>query len=186
MANRQAFVKNLLGARSPLMWKGRFAAGASTAIDRGEILEFTDGTNTLWRPLDSDFDMDGSALGSGGLVSIAGCQIKSGDLAGYYPVIVAGRPGDVYRFALLSSDAQNPAFGTAVYYSSDQVLTTTAGTNVVGHVAMDSHYPQLQSFGSDGHPEDKGTTIRSVHGGEIEITIRSTNGLWDALQDASA
>lgn len=174
------YVYNLFGARAPLRWPGRFAAGSSTAIDKGEMLEFTGTGNTLWVPMDSDFDMS-AALGSGGKMSFAECDIVTGDLAGYYPV-VAPIPGDVFELDLLASDAQTPAFGTAVYFSTSTKVTTTAGTNILGNVASKDHYPQLQGFFSEGDTKDRGTTIRSLSGGKVQFCVERTNSLIYAMQ----
>lgn len=182
-SNTARWVKNLNGEHitGPLVVLGKFAAGSSQAIKKGELLELTGNTNTEWVPLDSDFDMS-AAAGSGGKVAIAACEIKSGDLAGYYPIIVA-RPEDVFEFTLLSTDAQNPAAGTAVYYSSSETVTTTAGTNIVGNVCQFSHYPK-QGFASDQASVDAGATLRNVSGGKVHITIQESNSYFSALQSS--
>lgn len=174
--NNHRWLRNELGACKPFIIPGLFQAGATQAVFRGELLERTASTNTNWVPMDSDFDM----TGTDDAVAVAGCQIKSGDLAGYYPIIVP-RPGDVFKFDLLSTDTQNPAYATAVYYSDSETVTTTAGTNILGRVAGVSHLPLVQGFASDGDPIDRGTTRRNVSGGEIEISIENTNSLWSGL-----
>lgn len=181
--NNVRWVKSLDGEHvtGPLVLLGKFAAGSSTAIKKGQLLELTGNTNTEWVPLDSDFDMS-AAAGSGGKVAIAGCEIKSGDLAGYYPIIVP-RKNDVFEFTLLSTDSQNPAAGTAVYYSDSETVTTTAGTNILGNVCMFSHYPK-QGFASDQASVDAGTTLRNVSGGKVHITIQESNSYYSALQSS--
>lgn len=174
------YVKNLFGARAPLLWPGRFGAGSSTAIDKGEMLEFTGTGNTLWVPMDSDFDMS-AALGSGGKMAFANRSIVSGDLAGYYEVI-APIPGDVFELDLLSTDAQTTTFGTALYYSSSTKVTSTAGTNILGNAASKDHYPQTQGAFSEGDTKDRGTTIRSLTGGKIQFCVERTNSLIYAIQ----
>jgi hypothetical protein len=115
--NRVAWVGNVNGASEPLILKGLFDAGATTAIKSGEILEKTGTGNTVWVPLDADYDMTGAS----DAVAVAGCEIKSGDRAGYYPVIVP-RPGDIFEFELATAAAV--ALGAALYYSTSQKLTT--------------------------------------------------------------
>ena len=180
--NNYRYVGNLLGLGTPMTVPGKFAAGASQAIKMGEILELTGTGNTLWVPLDSDFDMS-AALGSGGKVAIAACEIKSGDTAGFYPVYPI-RPGDVWEFDLLATDAQNPSVGTPVYYSSSEKVTTTEGTNIIGKVSGFEHYPQLQGHASDDASFDRGTTIKNVAGGKVRITFEESNTYYSALQSA--
>ena len=181
--NTARWVKNLDGEHvtGPLVMVGTFQAGSTQAIKKGELLEFTGNSNAAWVPLDSDFDMS-AAYGSGGKIAIAACEIKAGDLAGNYPIYVP-RPDDVWEFTLLSTDDQNPAYGTAVYYSDSETVTTTAGTNIIGNVCMDSHYPK-QGFASDQASIDAGTTRRNVSGGKVHITIQESNSLYSALQSS--
>lgn len=166
----------------PQTFKARFNAGATTAIKRGELLEFTGTGNTIWVPIDSDFDMS-AALGSGGKVCVAQKENKSGDLAGYYEAWMP-RPGDLFLFNLLSTDSQAPAYGTALYYNSSEQLSSTAGTNIVGHVAQDDHYPELQGNASDDASPDMGTTIKSVRGGLVLATIEESNSVYSAWQNS--
>lgn len=174
--NNHRWLRNELGASKPFIMPGLFQAGATQAIFRGELLERTASTNTKWVPMDSDYDMTGTS----DAVAVAGCQIKSGDLAGYYPIQIP-RPGDVWKFDLLSTDTQNPTYATAVYWSDSETVTTTAGTNILGYTCGASHYPLMQGFASDGDPIDRGTTLRNVSGGEIEVSIQHTNSLWSGL-----
>lgn len=178
--NTYRWVRNLNGATEPLVVPGKFQAGATQAIKRGELLEFTGDSNDAWVPLDGDFDMS-AALGSGGKVAIAHTEIASGDAAGFYEVICP-RPGDVFEFTLLSTDDQNPALGTAVYYSSSEQVTSTAGSNILGHVAGFPHYPYPQGHASKDAATDRGTTLGSVPGGKVHITIEESNSLYSALQ----
>lgn len=150
-SNQVRWVKNLMGPHitGPLILPGKFAAGASQAIKMGELLELTGSGNTEWVPMDSDFSMSGN-------VAVAACEIKSGDLAGYRPIIVP-RPGDVFEYEIDASD--DLAIGTALYWSSSEKLTDTAGTNIVGYTVDDSVYPWPQGFQSDDASPDKGTTL---------------------------
>lgn len=170
--NQQRFVKNLItGSTEPLIVPGKFAAGSSQAIKRGELLELTGNTNTEWVPMDSDYAMSKN-------VAIAACEIKSGDPAGYYPIIVP-RPGDVFEFDLDADD--DLALGTAVYWSDSQTVTDTAGSNILGHVAGWTQYAAIypQNFADSGGP-DKGTTITTE--ARVHITIEDSNSYFQALQ----
>jgi hypothetical protein len=181
-SNNVRWVKSLAGEHvtGPLVVPGNFAAGSSQAIKKGELLELTGNTNTEWVPLDSDFDMS-AAAGSGGKVAIAFEEIKSGDLAGFYKIVVP-RPDDVFEFTLLSTDTQNPALGTAVYFEDSESVSTTAGTNILGNVAGFAHYPYPQGHTSDDASITKGTTRRNVAGGKCQITIQESNSYYSALQ----
>jgi len=151
------WVRNLNGAKEPLVILGLFQAGATQAIKAGELLELT-GAGSTWVPLDSDFDM------SAGVIAIANQEIKAGDLAGYYEIIVP-RPDDVFSYDLAA--AGNSAIGTALYFSSSEAVTVTAGTNILGHIAGVSNYPkQLPAEHGGG---DAGTTIRTVSVAEMTI-----------------
>lgn len=179
--NQSRWVKNLFGATGPLLLPGLFGAGSTTAIKRGELLELTNTGNTIWVPMDSDYDMS-AAAGSGGKVMIANEEVKSGDLAGWR-LAIAPRPGDVFRFELLSTDTQNPAIGTAVYWSSSEIVSTTAGTNIIGHIVGFGHYP-IQGHQADDASVDKGTTRTNLPGREVWITIEDSNGYYRTVQQA--
>lgn len=175
--NQTRFVKSLFGPHitEPLIVPGSFQAGATQAIKRGELLELTGDTNTKWVPLDSDFAMSEN-------VAIAACEIKSGDPAGYYPII-APRPGDVFEFALDAAD--DLALGTPVYAygttTASEAVTDTAGTNILGNVAGWPAYAGIypQNFADSGAPA-KGTTIGTLS--RVHITIENTNSYFHALQ----
>lgn len=172
-SNKLRWVGNLFGAKEPLIILGKFQAGATKAIKRGELLELTADTNSRFTPLDSDYDM------SSGDIAIANEEIKSGDRAGYYEVIVP-RPGDVFEFELAA--AGNPAIGTAVYYSSSEKVTTTAGTNILGNIVGQRHYPAKQGHLADDASPDMGETLRSTT--YVEITIQESNSFYSRLQTA--
>lgn len=175
-SNNFRWVKSLAGEHvtGPLVLPGNFAAGSSQAIKMGEVLELTGNTNTEWVPMDSDFSMAAN-------VAIAAEEIKSGDLAGYYKIIVP-RPDDVFEYTLLSTDTQNPALGTAVYYSDSETVTTTAGSNILGNVSGHAHYPFPQGHTSDDASLSRGTTRRNVAGGKVHITFQASNSYRAALQ----
>jgi hypothetical protein len=147
-SNKIAFVGHArIKGAEPYRVPGSFAAGASQAVKQGEILILSGG---LWAPLGSDTSMSG-------VIAVADCEIRSGDLAGYRPIIVPGED-DLFVFDLAS--ANSPAIGDAVYYSSSQAVALT-GSNVLGYVAGFDHYP-MQGFQSVDASPDVGTTKRTV------------------------
>ncbi len=167
--NHVRWVGNLFGATAPLTVLGKFAAGSTKAIKRGEILELTGNTNTEWVPIDSDFAMASN-------VAIAAEEIKSGDRAGYYPIIVP-RPGDVFEYDL--AEASAVAVGTSLYYSSSEAVTVTTGTNVIGVAVGQEHYPQEQGHLADDASGDSGTTIKST--AQVRMTFSETASYFKAL-----
>lgn len=172
--NRVAFLKNLItGSTEPLRVLGLFQAGATQAIKKGEILEKTNTGNTKFVPIDSDYDM----TGTDDAVAVADEEIKDGDRAGYYHVIVP-RPGDVFEFELATAGAV--AIGTALYYSSSQKVTTTAGTNIIGYACGQDHYPDPQGHLADDASPDSGTTIRSTS--YVQMTFRQAVSFMKTLE----
>ena len=167
--NHVRWVGSLNGHTEPLIMLGNFAAGSSQAIKRGELLEFTGNTNTEWVPLDSDF-------AGAGNVAIANEEIKAGDRAGYYEIIVP-RPGDVFEFALATAAAV--AYGASLYYSSSEAVATS-GSYALGTAVGQEHYPQKQGHLADDAAGDAGTTIRSTS--YVRMTIVAAASLWAALQ----
>jgi len=167
--NQLRWIKNLLGAPEPCIMKGKFGAGSSQSIKRGEILELTGNTNTEWVPIDGDFAMDSN-------IAIANEEIKSGDRAGYYGIIVP-RPGDVFEYTLAS--AGDTAVGQALYYSSSEKVTTS-GTNIIGYAQGQDHYPQMQGHLADDASGDAGTTIKSAS--TVKMTFRKAVSYWSAFQ----
>ena len=168
--NRMTFVKNLIsGSTEPLVMLGSFQSGATQAIKRGELLELTADTNTEWVPMDSDYAMAAD-------VAVANEEIKSGDLAGFYEIIVP-RPGDVFRYELDAAD--DLAIGTALYWTSSEKVTDTAGTNIIGHVAGQKHYPK-QNHKSEGAGGDAGITLKNQS--YVEMTFRNAVSYLRAFQ----
>ena len=167
--NKTRFVRNMDGASEPFIILGKFQAGSTQAIKRGELLEFTGDTNTAWVPIDSDFDMDSN-------IAIANEEIKAGDLAGYYEVIVP-RPSDIFEYDLAA--AGSTAYGTSLYYSSSEAVTVTAGTYIIGTAVGQTNYPR-QSHASDDASGDAGSTIKSQS--TVQMTIESSNSIYSALQ----
>lgn len=168
--NQVRWLKSMFGAPGPMIILGKFQVGSTQAIKKGELLEFTGDTNTAWVPMDSDYAMSAN-------VAIANEEIKAGDRAGYYEVIVP-RPGDVFEYELATAGAT--AYGTALYYSSSEVVTVTAGTNIIGHACGQEHYPAKQGHLSDDATGDAGTTIRSTS--YVRMTIEPSNSVYSALQ----
>ncbi len=148
--NTTRWLRNLDGATEPFVYLALFQAGATQAIKRGELLEFTGDTNTAFVPLDSDFGMVSN-------IAIANEEIKSGDRAGYYEVIVP-RPGDVFEFELDTAAAT--AYGTALYFDDSETVSAS-GTEPLGYAVGQSHYPDKQGHLADDASGDAGTTIAS-------------------------
>jgi len=149
------FLHNMItGSTVPLKKLGLFRAGADQAVAVGEILEKTYSTNTTFEPLDSDYDM----TGTDDAVALACEEIKSGDRAGYYEVIVP-RPGDVFEAPLAAASAIT--IGSALYYSSSTALTTS-GYYPIGYVCGMDNYPSKQGHASDDASVDSGTTVKST------------------------
>jgi|GEM_PF-5818680 len=149
--NFARFRRNIFGAPEPLIYPGAFQAGSTAAVKAGALIELTADGNSKWVEMDSDFN--GAAN-----VAIAACEIKSGDRAGYYPIIVP-RPGDIFEFAL--SAAGDPVLGAALYWSDAETLAES-GSNAVAYVADFDHYPAMQGHLADDASPDQGTTLRSV------------------------
>ena len=167
--NKARFVRNMDGATEPFIILGKFQAGSTQAIKPGELLEFTGDTNTAWVPMDSDYDMDSN-------VAIANEEIKTGDLAGYYEVIVP-RPGDIFEFELAAAGAT--AYGTALYYSDSETVTVTAGTYIIGNSVGQTNYP-IQGHAADDASGDAGSTIKSQ--ATVQMTIEASNSIYSLLQ----
>lgn len=157
--NNVRWVRNLFGASEPLVMLGLFQAGSTAAIKRGELLEKTGATNTAWVPIDSDFAMSGN-------IAIANEEIKAGDRAGYYGIIVP-RYGDVFEYALAAASAI--AVGAAVYYSSSEAVAAS-GTNILGYAVGQEHYPSKQGHLADDASGDAGSTVKSTSYARITIT----------------
>jgi len=148
MPNRVAWVGNVNGAVGPYIMKGLFQAGDSQAVLRGEILQLS-GSN--WVPMSADGAMNSD-------VAVANEEIKAGDRAGYYEIVVP-RPGDIFDFELSAASAI--AVAAALYWSTSQVLAAS-GSNVLGRAVGQEHYPQFQGHLSDDASGDAGTTIRNT------------------------
>ena len=165
--NKSPFVKNLItGSTEPLRMLGKFQAGATQAVKRGELLELSGGN---FIPLATDKAMSA-------VVAVADEEIKNGDKAGYYNILVP-RPGDVFEFAL--SAAANPSVGANVAVSDSQTVTTTV-TNQLGDVVGQEHYPDRQGHASDDASGDAGTTIRNTS--NVLVTIKESTSYYAALQ----
>ena len=167
--NHVRWVGNLFGAAEPLIMLGKFQAGATKAIKRGELLELTGDTNTAWVPMDSDYSMAAN-------VAIANEEIKSGDRAGYYEIIVP-RPGDIFEYEIATPAAT--AVGTALYWSSSEKVAAT-GTNQLGTAVGQEHYPQKQGHLADDASGDAGTTVKTC--AYVRMTIKAAASYYAALQ----
>lgn len=166
-ADMTVFKGSMFGHTEPYEIKGLFAAGSSQAVKRGEILTVASGT---WTPLASDTSMSA-------VIGFAAEEIKAGDRAGYYRVIVP-RPGDIFELPLATAAAV--AFGANLYYSTSQKLTTS-GSNQLGSAVGDEHYPALQGHLADDGSPDAGTTIKSTS--YVRFTVKASVSYYAALQE---
>lgn len=166
--NNTRWVGNIDGAAEPFIYLGKFQAGSTQAVKMGEIIEFTGDTNTAWVPIDSDF-------AGAGNVAIANEEIKSGDRAGYYEIIVP-RPGDMFEYDLDTAAAT--AYGTALYYSSSEAVSAS-GSNQLATAVGQQHYPQKQEHLADGGIADMGSTIKSQS--TVIMTFETAASLYAAL-----
>lgn len=159
--NRNTFIRNVNGDTQPYMIPGLFQNGNTQAIKRGEILKLSGGN---WIPLDADQSM-------AGVITVAGEEIKDGDRAGYYRIIVP-RPGDIFEYALATAGANNVA--TDLYYSDSETVTTTTGSNVLGNVVGTEHYPEYQGHLADDASGDAGTTVKSDSYVRMHFTLAAS------------
>lgn len=146
--NNARWIDNADGAPGPLRVAGKFQAGSSQVVKLGEMLELSGGN---FIPLDADQAMSA-------IITVADEEIKVGDLAGYYSMIVP-RPGDRFSFPLATAD--NPALGAALYWSDSETVTTSTGSNILAYVTGYDHYP-MQGHASEDITSDKGTTLRNT------------------------
>lgn len=146
--NLTPWVRNLDGDTGPLIMLGLFQAGSDQEIKKGEILKLS---TTYFEPIEAD-----EALGA--VMAVANEEIKTGDRAGYYEVIVP-RPGDVFRFELAAAAAI--AIGDQYGYSTSQKVASGASNKHLTAVGQEN-YPVKQGHLSDGEIHDAGTTVRSI------------------------
>lgn len=163
---RQTWKYNMRGL-PPVRILAKFQAGASQPIVKGDLLELSGGN---FIPLATDKAMAAT-------VAVADCNITSGDLAGYYPIIVPSL-WDVFELDLDAADDLDR--GTALYVSASQVVTDTAGTNVLGHVVDHGGFPKQQGYAHLGDATDRSTTIRNSR--SVLFTIKESASYMNALQ----
>jgi len=167
-SNHARWVGNLNGATEPMIYLGLFQAGSTAAVAAGEMIEFTGNGNAAWVAMDADF-------AGAGNVAVANEDVKAGDLAGYYEIIVP-RPGDLFEFDIDTAAAT--AYGTTLYYSSSTELSAS-GTNELAYAVGQEHYPLKQFHLSDGQIGDNGSTIKSQ--GTVIVTFELASSLWAKL-----
>ena len=166
MATSQVrYVRNIFGAPGPFLFPGKFQAGSTQEIRRGEFLKLSGGN---FVPLSTDESMSA-------VVAIADCDIRPGQLAGFYNVLVP-RPGDVFQCVLDASGVATP--GANLYIAGSQTLTLTTGSNAFGDVCDEAACP-IQKGPSDVGA-DQGTTVATVM--RVNFTIKAANSYYAALQ----
>ncbi len=163
--NHARFVSNAFGATDPLVMLGLFKAGSTSVVKAGEVLELS---NTKFVPLNAD--QSNSAT-----IAIANEEIKDGDRAGYYEIIVP-RPGDIFDYAL--NTASNPSVGASLYWISSESFATS-GSQAMAQVAGQTHYPLKQGHLADDASSDTGTTIRSVS--RVQLTFKLSVSYYLAI-----
>lgn len=162
--NQIRFVKNLMGDLAPFKFPVKVAANST--IKRGELCKVTAGVAAA---LAADEAM-------AGVIVISDAEYQTGDLAGYHDFIIP-RPGDLFEFTLDAAAAPSP--GASLYYNTSQILTPTAGTNVIANVCDQSLLPK-QGFQSRSPSYDAGTTILTK--AQVIATIKAAVSYWAALQ----
>ena len=167
--NNVRYVGNVYGAPEPLVMLGLFLAGSSQAIKKGEKLKIS-ASNFV--PASADYN-------SASDLAIANEEIKSGDLAGYYEIIVP-RPGDIFEFDLDTAAAT--AVGASLYHGASDPSQSYAasGSNASGNAIGQEHYPRHQGHASDGDSMDRGTSIRTAT--RVRCTIEKASSYFNAFQ----
>lgn len=158
------------GSLGPLIKLGLFGTG--TAIAKGDLLELTANGSTEWVPMDLDFAMSAD-------VAFAAEEIEAGDRTGYYRIMVP-RDGDIFALDLAVAGAT--ALGTALYWSAKNVLTVSAGTNIIGNAAGQDHYPAKQGHVTQDASPDSGVTIKSQS--RVLFTVQTSNSYFSLYQTA--
>lgn len=165
--NQTRWVGNLNGIPEPCVRPGLFQDGNTQAIKMGELLELSGG---VWIPLDADQSM-------AGVIAIANEEIKDGDRAGYYEIIIP-RPGDLFEYDLDS--AGNDGVGTDLFWISSEEVTVTTGSNILGNIAGYEHYPNKMPHLADGDIGNPGTTIKTSS--KVVMTITAAASYYAVLQ----
>jgi hypothetical protein len=112
-------------------------------------------SNTNFIPVTADLNLSNS-------LAIVNEEIKSGDRAGYYEILVP-RHGDVFEFALDTAAAT--AVGTALNCGATDPTQSfaTGGSNPTAYACGQSHYPLKQGHLADDASPDAGTTIHTAN-----------------------
>lgn len=167
--NHVRFIRNVYGPTEPFIFHGLFQAGGTQAIKRGEMLKI-DSSNFI--PITADYNSSAD-------LAIANEELKSGDLAGYYEIIVP-RPGDIFEFDLDS--ASDIAVGDSLYAGASDPSQSFAasGSNKIAIAVGQEHYPQKQGHASDDASPDRGTTVRSTS--KVRVMFETASSYWSALQ----
>lgn len=153
---------------NPYECLGRFSAGASVPIERGDILLLAGG---IWGPIGST---DGSMAG---VIAVAAEKLVTGSLAGRYPIWVP-RPGDVWEYELAA--ASNPALGASLYPSADQAVATS-GSNVLAYVVDHPGFTQQQGRADVGDVLDRGSGATVTNVNRVLLSFRQAASYFAAL-----
>jgi hypothetical protein len=148
--NQNRFIENVYGAPGPLVMLGIFQAGGTQAAKRGEMFYL----NTNFIPVTADINLAATGV-------IVNEEIKAGDRAGYYEIIVP-RPGDIFEFALdvAAATAIGAALNCGATYPTESFAV--GGSHPTAYAVGQSHYPLKQGHLSDDAGPDMGTTVRTA------------------------
>jgi hypothetical protein len=170
MATNQArFIRNIFGLKGPFKYLGLFQAGGTQAIKQGEMLKIDTGN---FVPITADYNSSAD-------LAIADEEIKSGDYAGYYWIIVP-RPGDIFEFDLDSASAITVGTNLQAGASNPTESFQTGGSNHIAKAVGQEHYPNPQGHASDDASPDEGSTVRSTS--KVRVMFEAASSYYSALQ----
>ncbi len=144
--NKYPWLRNIFGAKEPLIIMGKVQAGTTAAIKRGEICTFNE-TSGYFIPVNAAADYVYS-------LAIANEEQKADGLARYMEFL-AIRDGDVFEFELAAAAQIEYGYALELTASNSQKLTYDADGNAVAFVAGHQNYPET------------GTTLRTVSHAEV-------------------
>ena len=147
--NQQRYIGNVYGAPEPFIMLGLFQAGSTQAAKIGEMFY----SNTNFVPVTADLNLSAS-------LAIVNEEIKAGDRAGYYEIIVP-RPGDIFEFALDTAAATTLAYALNCGASDPTQSFAVGGSHPTAYSIGQSNYPLKQGHLADDASPDAGTTVRS-------------------------
>ena len=171
MANLSPYLGNVI-SHDPLPLVRLGLVAAASAIEKGDIVEYTGNSNTEWVVIDSDFAGDAN-------VAVMNEEVRTDDALGYYELIVP-RPGDIFEFTLVT--AGNPLLGAGLYWVSDGDGLAESGSNILCRVADDAHYPKQNHVAINGAgAPDEGVTIPNTANGKVIVAFLPAVSYYEAI-----